>query len=120
MLLLLCRGRVIRISTLQLANDAGEPISEMLLARRDVEEERLDLIDERVEDVKVAEGQGGVADDEEDMVDEIESHVWSHLEEFREDEAAVLQDFWEPFLRVGLGAYGRAVQEQLAEPLAEF
>lgn len=58
-----------RIAALELGDGAREAAGDVVFVRREVDQKRLDLVDEGVGDVEVADGQGCVADDEVELID---------------------------------------------------
>lgn len=72
---------VVGAAALELGDDAGKSARDVIFVRGEVHQEGLDLVDERVHHVEIAEGQGGVAHDEVHLVDEAKGGGEAGLQE---------------------------------------
>ena len=107
------------MTTLELGDDAREAASDVVFAWGKVAQKRLDLVDEGVGDVEVAESEGGVANDEVDLIDVGEGGGGACSEERRNDEAGFFEDFGDEAFRVGPD-HGGTTEEEFAEPKVEL
>lgn len=105
---------------LELSNHTGEAVGDVVFVGSQVKQVHLDLVDEGIEKVEVAEVKRGVADDDIRLVDDAERGGKAELQELGDDETGILDDFGRESVGLGLESHGRSVKQDLAVPKAEF
>lgn len=94
------------IPALELCDDTGKSIRDVILIGREMHKERLEFIDERVHEIEVADGEGCVANDEVELVDCADGCRKRRLDEVGDDEAGFIENVGSQAVGVGVdGCY---------------
>lgn len=80
-------------SPFELVDNACKAIRDVLLIRREMDEECLYLVNKGIHDIEFTKGQCGIVDHKEYVIDKIYSDIWLDLEESAQNEARALENF---------------------------